>query len=387
MKACVMVVLLLAMVSAAQAPGQQKPPDELRAVIEQLDKMATAMAEDPKAASFTLGLVQPSGLVWTKSYGYADIAAKKPANADTIYRVGSITKQFTALMLLQLVHEGKVHLSDPVEKYFPEIHQVKGEYKNAVPITLLQLANHTSGLDTEPEDMQTWVKGPLADWERTVLAAVSHTKYAYEPGTHFNYSNIGYAILGVALGRAAHQPYIEYVKQKILLPLGMTHSDFVATPAIRQNLATGYDVVLAGHWDEETPARELEGRGYKVPNGGLFTTVGDMARFEVFEMLGGPDSVLPKNDLEENAHRIITTDRELTGGRGIGFTVLNYSGHVFVGHSGGVSGYSGMAYVQPAAQTGIIVLRNESALGMEKLMQVFAQNLEVKGPQPAEAFH
>jgi hypothetical protein len=73
-------------------------------------------------------------------------------------------------------------------------------------------------------------------------------------------------------------------------------------------------VILAGHWDEETPVRELAGRGYKVPNGGLFTTVGGLARFEVFEMLSGPESVLSRQELEENAHRIITADRELTGG-------------------------------------------------------------------------
>jgi CubicO group peptidase (beta-lactamase class C family) len=367
--------------------SQQQPPEDLKPVIEQLDKAATEMVKDPQAASFTLGLVRPGGLVWTKSYGYADIATKKPANTDTVYRIGSITKQFTALMLLQLVHEGKVHFSDPVEKYFPEIHQVKNEYRNAAPITFLQLANHTSGLDAEPDVMATYTKGDLADWEKTLIAALPHTQLAYEPGTRFNYSNIGYAILGAALSRAAHQPYIDYVKQKILLPLGMTHSDFVATPEIRQTLATGYDVLLAGHWDEETPARELAGRGYKVPNGGLFTTVGDLARFEVFEMLGGPESVLPKKELEENLHRIITADHELTGGRGIGFTILNMSGHVFVGHSGGVSGYSALAYVQPVAQTGIIVLRNESALGMEKLMQVFAKTLEVKSPPAPEQFH
>ena len=122
------------------------------------------MVKDPQAASFTLGLVRPNGLVWPKSYGYADIAAKKPANADTVYRIGSITKQFTALMLLQLVHEGGGYFSDPVEKYFPEIHQVKNEYKNAAPITLLQLANHTSGLDVEPDIIATYTKGQLADW-------------------------------------------------------------------------------------------------------------------------------------------------------------------------------------------------------------------------------
>src|ERR1700757_3518361 len=121
-------------------------------------------------------------------------------------------------MLLQLVHEGKVHFSDPVEKYFPEIHQVRGEYKSAPPITLVQLATHTAGLDREPEDTETYVKGSVAEWEKTLIAALPHTKYLYEPGTRFSYSNIGYAILGAALSHAAHQSYTEYVKQKILLP-------------------------------------------------------------------------------------------------------------------------------------------------------------------------
>lgn len=377
MKACIAGLILLA-VQPVIGWGLQQPPSDLTPVIEQLDKAATEMAKDPKAASFTLGLVRKNGLVWTRSYGYADIATQKPATADTVYRIGSITKQFTALMLLQLEHEGKVHFSDPVEKYFPEIHLVQNDYKNAAPITLWQLASHTSGLATEPEPMQTYMKGALDDWEKTLIAALPHTKFDYEPGTRFNYSNIGYAILGAALARAAHQPYIDYVKQKILLPLGMTHSDFVATPELRRNLATGYDTLLAGHWDEETPVRELAGRGYKVPNGGLFTTVGDLARFVAFEMLGGPETVLPHKELEENTQRIVTTDRGMNRGRGIGSTLVTLSGHVFVGHSGGVSGYSATAFFQPDAETGLIILRNESALGMDKLMRVFARNLQVK---------
>ena len=378
MKARNTLVPLLVLATVGLVFGQQKLPDDLQPVIAALDKAAAEMAQDPKVASFTLALVRPSGLIWTKSYGYADIAAKKLATADTVYRAGSITKQFTALMLLQLVHEGKVHLSDPVEKYFPEIHLVQNDYKNAPPITFWQLATHTSGLATEPEPTQAYVKSALADWEKTLIAALPHTKFEYEPGTRFNYSNVGYAVLGAALARAAHQSYIDYVKQKILMPLGMSHSDFVASPEIRLNLAKGYDVLIAGHWDEETPIQELDGRGYKVPNGGLFTTVGDLAKFLAFEMLGGPESVLPRKDLEENELRVISTDRSMMRGRGLGLTLVSLSGHVFIGHSGGVSGYSATAFFQPEAQTGIIVLRNESALGMDKLVRIFAENLRIK---------
>jgi CubicO group peptidase (beta-lactamase class C family) len=171
---------------------------------------------------------------------------------------------------------------------------------------------------------------------------------------------------------------MDYVKQKILLPLGMTHSGFSATPEVRQKLAKGYDVLIAGHWDEETPIRELEGRGYKVPNGGLFTTIGDLARFVAFELHGGPESVLPLKELKENEQRVVNTDRSMNRGRGLGATLVTLYGHVFIGHSGGVSGYSATAFFQPEAETGIIVLRNESALGVDKLVRVFAETLRLK---------
>ena len=370
---------LLSVLLTSLAAGQQKPPADLQPVIDQLDKTAAELVKDLNAASFTIGLVQKSGLVWTKSYGYADIANKKPANADSVYRIGSITKQFTALMLLQLVHDGKVHFSDPVDKYFPEIHQVTGEYKNAPPITLIQLATHTSGLDREPAETETYVKGPVSDWVKILISALPHTKYLYEPGTHFSYSNIGYAILGAALSRAAHQPYTDYVKERILLPLGMTHSDFEATPAIRQNLTIGYNKNKEEKLDAETAEKEHQsGRGYKVPNGALYTTVGDMAKFEQLEMLGEPENVLSKKELEENAHRLIAADGDLTAGYGIGFLIERNAGHVFIGHSGAVSGYLAMAMFEPTAETGIVILHNEIAPGMEKLMQAFMKTLPVK---------
>jgi CubicO group peptidase (beta-lactamase class C family) len=385
MKLRVAVVSLLSALLTSLAMGQQKPPENLQPIIDQLDTTAAELVKDPNAASFTIGLVQKSGLVWTKSYGYADIANKKPANADSVYRIGSITKQFTALMLLQLVRDGKVHFSDPVEKYFPEIHQVTGEYKNAPPITLVQLATHTSGLDREPADTQTYVKGPVSDWVKILISALPHTKYLYEPGTRFSYSNVGYAILGATLSRAAHQPYTDYVKEKILLPLGMTHSDFEATPAIRQNLAIGYN--MDEKLDAETAEKEHQsGRGYKVPNGALYTTVGDLAKFEQFEMLGGPENVLSKKELEENAHRLVAADRDLTSGYGIGFLIQRNEGRIFVGHSGAVSGYLATAMFQPTAETGIIILHNELSPGMEKLMQAFMKILPVKN-QPENGGH
>jgi len=381
MKLRAIVTLSLICLRSCSLWCQQQPPEELKPIIDQLDKLATDLVKDPTEASFTIGLVQKNGLVWSKSYGYADIESKRPANADSVYRIGSITKQFTALMLLQLVHDGKVHLSDPVEKYLPEIHQVQGEYKNAPPITLVQLATHTAGLDREPENMETYVKGPVSDWEKILISALPHTKYLYEPGTRFSYSNIGYAILGAALSRAAKQPYTEYVKQKILLPLGMTHSDFELTAALQPNMTTGYDRDENNKVHPETAAQEHKaGRGYKVPNGALYTTVGDMAKFVAFELHGGPESVLPDKELEENSRRLVASDPGLNFGYGIGFLIQRKDTKEVVGHSGAVAGYLAAAFFRPDASTGIILLHNEIDPAITKLLQIFWEKLEVKSP-------
>ena len=117
-----------------------------------LDPVVAKTVAENAVGGVTIGVVVGPSLIWTKSYGDADIERHIRANENTVYRVGSITKQFTAVMLLQLVESGRVHLSDPVEKYFPEVNRVKGRWAGAPPITLFQLATHTAGLAKEPED-------------------------------------------------------------------------------------------------------------------------------------------------------------------------------------------------------------------------------------------
>ena len=194
-------------------------------VMEQVQYGFDFLAAKHPIGSMTVGIVCGPDLVWSKSYGYADMETGKAANRDTVYRIGSITKQFTGLMLLQLVDDGRVKLSDAVEKYFPDIRNVDGNAALAQPITLEQLATHRAGLSREPDD-QRFLIGPVAEWDEITRSALPHVKYQFEPGKFYSYSNIGYAILGAALSRAADQSYTDYVQQHILSPLGMRHTGF-----------------------------------------------------------------------------------------------------------------------------------------------------------------
>jgi CubicO group peptidase (beta-lactamase class C family) len=340
--------------NAGQKPLAAAPNDRTISAVDELARNAL-----PKlgTGSLTVGIVAGGRLRWSKSYGYADMEQQIPATADTMYRIGSITKQFTALMFLQLVQDGKVNLSDPVEKYFPEVNLVQGRFPFAPPITLVQLATHISGFDENPQNNRKYMVGPVADWEKTTIEALKQTRYVFEPGTKFGYSNIGYAVLAAALSRAARQPYTEYVRQHIWEPLGMTQTTFEPDPRMRAKIAKGYHLKKNGQ-AEEGIAEQLQYHGYEVPAGSVFTTVGDLAKFVVFELGGGPATVLQPQALEQNFQRIITTNENFTSGYAVGYEVQRRCNSVYFGHQGGMWGYVADAFFNLPTKTGVIVLHN-----------------------------
>jgi CubicO group peptidase (beta-lactamase class C family) len=337
----------------------------VNALCPEIDSMVAAEFGKRPVGSVTIGVVFGNQLLWTKSYGNADMEKKLPADKDTVYRIGSITNMFTALMLEQLADAGKVHLSDPVEKYFPEVKTVQGRFPDAPPITLIQLATHTSGMGREPDDTDKYVQGQVSDWEKTLTAALPHTHYTFEPGTRFSYSNIGFATLGAALGRASGEPYATYVPKHILGPLGMTHTALELTPELRPHLSKGYDVGPDGKVDAEAPQHDHDtGRGYKVPNGAIYTTVGDLARFCSFLMGQGPESVLKAASLERNVEQsAVQANFQLSNGYTLGGFVFRRDAYIAFGHGGAVAGYRADLYVNREANVAVIVLAN--AIGPE----------------------
>lgn len=195
------------------------------------------------------------------------------------------------------------------------------------------------------------------------LAALPHTRYASVPGTEYAYSNVGSAILGAALGRAAGQPYVEWERARVFQPLGMDRTRFELDPTIAPDLAVGYPVrddgTLDGTLDDTTAAREArDGRGYKVPNGARFTTVDDLARFVSFELGRGPDSVLARSVLDDAFGGLVATDAFLETGCGLGLTARRRDGYPILGHDGSVPSYHAAMCFDRTAQLGVVVLRN-----------------------------
>ena len=142
-------------------------------------------------------------IIWSKAYGTSNIDNKIMADSITIYRTGSISKSFTAFLMMQLVQEGTIELDEQIEKYLPEISELNG-YSASTKITFLQLASHTSGLIREPY-LENAASGPIEEWESKVLQSIPKTSFQSKLGEKFSYSNIGFGILGLTLSRAAEK--------------------------------------------------------------------------------------------------------------------------------------------------------------------------------------
>src|SRR5579859_3352304 len=173
-------LIVITAAGIACATAQSTPPlsPGLAQVVKEFDRTATKMVESGNA-SFGLAVVTRDGVAWTKNYGYEDAAHEKAATADTSYRVG--VAAFTGIMLLQLIRDGKVHLSDRVDKYVPEIAGIPVRYPNAAPLSLVQLATHTTGLELTANASSD---STISQWENAVVAALPHVRFAEEPGTH-----------------------------------------------------------------------------------------------------------------------------------------------------------------------------------------------------------
>jgi D-alanyl-D-alanine carboxypeptidase len=356
-----LLVALLAIAPAA-LQGQQPSGPAPAALAAELAAIDVQLAADFAAdgiAALSIGVVSGDRLIWSKHYGYAEMETKRAPTNDTAYRIGSITKQFTALALLQLVEQGKVRLTDPLEKYVPEIRDAQDVPSGSPPITLLQVASMHSGLSREPRDCPDHTVGPVSLWQQRVLECLPLVRYQHEPGTRYLYSNIGYAALGLAIERAAGTPFITVVEEQILEPLGMTRSAMDVTPDIRRDLAHGYRSTRGKPpATREAADRELAGRGYRVPNGALFSTVTDLAKFVAWELGAGPESVLKKETQDANYSRAFFSNAAMTSGYGVGFMVTRRGDVVWIGHGGSTAGYHASALAHRPTRLGVVVFRN-----------------------------
>ncbi len=328
--------------------------NNLRSVIAKFeDQLKNELKTD---ASVSGVIIVDNKIIWSKAFGISDADKRIQADTTTIYRTGSISKSFTAFLMMELVQEGVITLSDPIELYLPEIKKLNG-YSDSTKITFRHLANHTSGLIREP-NLKGAATGPISKWETKVLESIPNTSFQYSPEERFSYSNIGYGILGLALSRAANKPFMELIEEKIFKPLQIDNSYFVVPDDKIFNLSKGLEIGSLGKVDREKPEREHMGRGYKVPNGGIYSTPNDLAKFILCNM-GLSVKLLSKDNMA-----LMQKSQTPTGNwrsYGLGFGIQQDSLLTVIGHGGGVAGYRANLAFDKDRGNGVVLMKNYSA--------------------------
>lgn len=299
----------------------------------------------------SIALVDDQRVVWAEGFGFADAAAKTPATADTLYRIGSISKIFTATEVMRLVEQGKVKLDQPLTRYVPEF-AVHNRFPDAQPITVRALLAHHSGL---PSDRLAgmWVQHPVSLAE--LVTQLHEESLATSPQTQYKYSNLDYSLLGRLIEKVDGQEFAAAMQQHLLTPLGMSHSAFLLTPEMAAQYAKGY---RNGREADRTPLRD-------APAGSLLSSVNDMSRFLCCLFADGQT---PTGRLIGAEQLRVMWTPQFTGlpldfGQQLGFGwMLNGlplpNGEQPVWHNGGAIPFQAHLSLLPAKKLGVVILAN-----------------------------
>jgi CubicO group peptidase (beta-lactamase class C family)/D-alanyl-D-alanine dipeptidase len=332
-------------ISAQPAPA---PRRDYAGVAAQLERMIEREMRVQGLPAVSIALVDDQQIVWSRGFGIVDSAAHRLAGPNTVYRVGSVSKLFTDVAIMQLVEQKKVDLDAPVTRYLPDFHPRNPWGK---PITLRQLMSHRAGLVREPPlgNYFDSTSPPLA----ATIASLNRTTLVYPPETHTKYSNAAIATVGYVLERVSGMPFTQALSKAVLSPLGMTASGFAPTPELARDLAP------AEMWT-------LDGRSFNAPTfqlgiapaGSMYTTVDDLGRFVSALFAGGrgPNGQLLK---PETISQMWTPQFARSGeesGYGIGFRLGTFDGHRSVGHDGAIYGFATTLAALPDEKLGVVVV-------------------------------
>lgn len=363
-------------------------------VFAEIDAACAAFAEQERIPGLAAGIVQGGRLVHTTTIGLADREAGRRVAVGTAFRIASMTKNLTALAILSLRDRGWLQLDAPLAHYVPQFAAVKPATRDSAPVTVRHLLTHTAGFVTDDPWGDRVLGMTPAELDRVI--ATGHL-FARPPGLAFEYSNLGYALLGRVLTNVSGEPYQAYMRHAFLEPLGMAHTTFDA-PAV----AAHGDYAFGYRLDGETWSRErIEPDGEVGAMGGLATTVPDYARYVSFLL-----NAWPARDDPESGPVRRSSVREMVlwhappfapetapGARagqpsayGYGLT---HSTDALLGmrihHAGGLPGYGSHVLMLPERGWGIFAFGNCTYAPMSRLTLDVAERLHAASPPPALA--
>jgi D-alanyl-D-alanine carboxypeptidase len=353
-------ILLLA--QAAPAPALAGTPRTSAAAVNAaaIDQVMADGLASHKLSGAVVGVLKDGKIVFIKGYGMADLEDGQPVKADTIFRIGSLTKQFTSAMLLMLVERGQLSLSDPMSKYFPDFPHPEG-------ITVRHLLDHTSGIRNysgkEFRESRAWREHDTK--EMVSYVAGQDRLNDFPVGTDYRYNNSAYILAGALVEKLTGKSYAVALQDMIAKPLGLTDTAYDDERLIVPRRAKGY-----------------EPRGdtlvYPVPLSVSVAGGGGAMRSTATDMLRWSEALLGGKVLKPESLTLMTEPSKLSDGRlvsavqkpdskgrppldyGLGISFGNRDGHRVIGHGGAINGFNSMLYTYPDDRTTIVMLTNTS---------------------------
>lgn len=308
----------------------------------EFDKLLSAQFK-PNETGATALVARKGQIIYEKAFGMASLELNVPMKADNVFRIGSITKQFTAIAILQLMEQGKLSLQDEITKFIPD-YPMHGH-----KITIEHLLTHTSGIQsyTGMKDFEQRMTLDLKPME--VIDHFKSEPMEFAPGTQFHYNNSGYFLLGYIIEKASGKTYPDYVEQQFFKPLGMTHSLYGSDEKIVKNRAAAYD-------KDDTTFVNAHTMSMSQPYaaGSIQSTVGDLYKWH--QALHS-FKLVKKENLEKAFAPYKMADGKLEP-YGYGFGFQNVQGSPTIEHGGGINGFLTQSMYLPKEDVFVAVFSN-----------------------------
>ncbi|HTS88398.1 MAG TPA: serine hydrolase domain-containing protein [Gemmatimonadales bacterium] len=337
------LMALLVSAHPLAAQGDAAAGQELGAAV---DSVAREVLKSTGVPSASVAVVRNGQMVYAQAYGMARLEPETAARPEMRYSIGSISKQFAAAAVLLLQQEGKLSLDDRVSRWLPDLTRARD-------VTVRELLSHTSGYqDYWPQDYV-----PPAMLQPTTAAAIldqwARKPLDFEPGSRWQYSNTNYVIAGLIVERVSGMPFFEFIRRRILIPLGMQSVVNIDLGRLPDSDPTGYMRYALGPLH---PAPK-EGPGWLFAAGELAMTPADLAKWDI--------AMMNASLLSPASYRTMETEVLLTNGTGTGYGLgvdVGMDGeHRLISHGGEVSGFTASNLVYPDDHVAVVVLTNQDA--------------------------
>ncbi|MCC6316557.1 MAG: beta-lactamase family protein [Gemmatimonadaceae bacterium] len=352
LRSLTIATLLGASSLAAQAPSRA-------ALVQRLDSIAGAPVAAGSVAGMAVAVVRGRDTLLLKGYGLADLENQVPATPQSVFRIGSVTKQFTAAAVMQLVEQGKVSLDDDMAKFLPR-YPTRGKR-----ITVRHLLNHTSGIPSYTDVGATFGAVIRSDLSHdSLVALIAPNALMFEPVSHFYYNNTGYYMLGMLIEQVTGKSYSDWLAAQMFAPLGLPGTTYCDTRKLIPRRAHGHDRGAQGLVNTSFISMDLP-----YAAGSLCSTVVDLVRWT--------DHLASGRVVSSASYGAMTSPVPLTSGRpmtyGFGLTVDTLGAHRVVSHGGGINGFISSLVHLPQDSLIIAVLANTSPAPADQVAMALAR--------------